>query len=321
MSNLNFFTKSLLRINFVYVYLKSKFLNNEGKNKNLPPFDQFIFKNKKNALFSKFKPRYPFGLNKKLDQYFIFGKDINNRYGNEPELAHLIDLLLPDDGVFLDIGANIGYFSFFVATRENFIGKSIAFEPIKTTFDQLKKSINLLNLENIIECHNIAVSDKKTTASMSLFEERNDHATLLDTSNEPGELVQVNKIDNFTLPKVDLIKIDVEAFEKEVVDGAINTILKDKPYLFIETWKTDDDINGSKLFQKLEKHDFKFFLPSWWQYNGSVFVGVGPDFTMDYLTLIPFKPKDRSLFPGNPINVFACHASKVDLIGHDFNRG
>ena len=58
------------------------------------------------------------------------------------------------------------------------------------------------------------------------------------TSSDYSE-VEVNTLDNFlndkvSLSKVDLIKIDVEGFEFNVLRGAMNTIRKYSPVLYIE---------------------------------------------------------------------------------------
>ena len=45
-------------------------------------------------------------------QKLILRDDPNNRYGHEPELCHLLDMLLKNDDTFLDIGSASGYFWF-----------------------------------------------------------------------------------------------------------------------------------------------------------------------------------------------------------------
>ncbi|MGC8691602.1 MAG: FkbM family methyltransferase [Thermoplasmata archaeon] len=54
---------------------------------------------------------------------------------------------------------------------------------------------------------------------------------------------ETRTLDSFNLEKVDILKIDVEGFECDVVEGAINTISKHKPKIIIET-------HGSRLRDK-----------------------------------------------------------------------
>lgn len=49
-----------------------------------------------------------------------------------------------------------------------------------------------------------------------------------------GETMRTMRIDDFKIPNVDLIKIDVEGWEPEVLDGAKETISKWKPMVMVE---------------------------------------------------------------------------------------
>src|ERR1700733_4301489 len=114
---------------------------------NLPPFDTFLFRARPDARISTFRPRYPFALDRGPDAERLHAHDANARFGHEPELAHLIDLLVPDDGVFLDVGSNFGYFSIYLGTRPKFRGHIHAFEPIAGSFAGLRDMVNSLQCD------------------------------------------------------------------------------------------------------------------------------------------------------------------------------
>jgi hypothetical protein len=66
--------------------------------------------------------------------------------------------------------------------------------------------------------------------------------------------VSVRKLtlDEFGLPRVDLIKIDVEGMELEALDGAAKTIERSRPIMLIEKIKAD----ASRLRQWLESRGY-----------------------------------------------------------------
>jgi len=55
------------------------------------------------------------------------------------------------------------------------------------------------------------------------------------------------KLDEFELPRVDLIKIDIEGMEIEAIEGASRTIAASRPIMLIEKIKTDATQLGSLL--------------------------------------------------------------------------
>jgi FkbM family methyltransferase len=67
--------------------------------------------------------------------------------------------------------------------------------------------------------------------------------------------VNVRKLtlDEFSLPRVDLIKIDVEGMELEALDGASRTINQSHPIMLIEKIKAD----AGKLRQWLGEHGYE----------------------------------------------------------------
>jgi FkbM family methyltransferase len=309
--------KLFLRI----IKIKMHLFKKSALNKNNPPFDLYLENNLKKIILSLFKIRFPFALdrNYKINEIIkkrLFPYDENNRYGNEPELSHLLELLLLKDSVFLDIGSNRGYFSIFVADKNNFKGQCIAFEPSKKLYNQLINRIKQLKLSDLITCHNIGVSDRKQEAIMVYDNEETGSSFLTNDLNVKGEKVKLNTIDNMAIKKVSFMKIDVESYEKKVLQGAIKTIKRDLPFLFIETWKTEEDKNGDEFCNILGELDYVFFLPSWLQNDNTFHVGVGPSFEMEYFALVPFKKSERIFFPGNPINIFACHKNSVKKLGY-----
>lgn len=168
--------------------------------------------------------------------------------GYEPEVCALLDVLIEraDIQAFYDIGANWGYLSGYVASHPLFRGKIWAFEPQKTAFADLKKFVQQANLEEFIECHQLALSDTEGLGHIQLPD--GFHSGLGQLY--PGGTIPIKKLDSLTLPPPDLIKIDVELHEYPVILGAIQTLIKNRPYLIFESLSTEH-LNSQKILAEL----------------------------------------------------------------------
>ena len=131
------------------------------------------------------------------------------------------------DWIILDCGANIGYFSILFA-RLALEGFVYAFEPT-STYEMLLKNIAHSNIKNI-DARKIALGNQVGDREDNIYRiwgkepERKKYIfTTID------EFVKENKI-----IKLDCIKIDVDSFDFEVLQGAINSLLKFNPFIMVE---------------------------------------------------------------------------------------
>ena len=232
----------IIFLRILYHLILIKLYKYKGIKKVNSQFDIFITSNLLKIILSKFSPRYPFIDRTNPLSKMIFHDDPNNRYGHEPELCHLLDMLLKNDDTFLDIGSASGYFSIYVSSRKGFSGKCIAFEPQKQMFDIINKLKKGLGYEDKIFAHNFAISNKKGSTGFLITPDKG-NSYITNNSKGKGEFIKIKTetLDNLKIQRVNFLKIDVEAFEKEVIEGGLNTISRDKPYLFIESWITDKD--------------------------------------------------------------------------------
>ena len=147
-------------------------------------------------------------------------KSIMGRY-NSKELNFLVNNM-KSDGIFLDIGANIGYFTQYVATKSNF-KKILAIEPNPLMVRRINENIKLLDSTyiNKIKVENVGIAEEKYEA-------------FLDYSNGYGNAIIVNEkksdkcipvsLDSLlnilkknNINKIDCLKIDVEGYEDKVL--------------------------------------------------------------------------------------------------------
>lgn len=150
----------------------------------------------------------------------------------EKEILEYMSDRYPQQEIILDIGANIGnhtlYFSQYL---ENIA--VIAFEPIKENFALLRR--NTHPYPNVV-IRNEAVGASRGKVGMTL--NRTNMGACQTSTDENGvdyRVVPQVRIDDLLLiPRVSLMKIDVEWYEPEVLKGAQNILETDKPLLLIE---------------------------------------------------------------------------------------
>lgn len=135
---------------------------------------------------------------------------------------------------FLDVGANIGWFTLLGADLVGPTGKVQAFEPRPATLDHLRQTIAYNRLDDVVTIHPVALGAKEDV--LELAWERgtgNPGGSALATAHHPAaqtdtyERVQVRvaALDDY-LPDFtpDLIKMDIEGAEPFFVKGAQNML-------------------------------------------------------------------------------------------------
>ena len=134
-----------------------------------------------------------------------------------------VDGFTPDNGqVVIDAGANYGDSAIWWSKK--FGAKVIAFEPLSDVFAELEKNIKL-NAADVV-AYNIALGKGE--------EVNGNFSGGMFTAG--GNLrINTEMLDNYSFDRVDFLKIDVEGFEYEVLNGAEKTISKFKPRIIIET--------------------------------------------------------------------------------------
>lgn len=143
-------------------------------------------------------------------------------YAQIPEMVDIQFLRshIHPNTVLLDIGANIGAYSIMML---DVCSKIYAFEPHPVTFEQLKKN-NGLN-GNKINLVNKGLGDREALLPFTNIQSEINHIIKEPADKKAGDIdVQITTLDNFAsqyLNKADryIIKIDVEGFEDEVLEG------------------------------------------------------------------------------------------------------
>jgi FkbM family methyltransferase len=152
----------------------------------------------------------------------------------EPELA-LLQNLVPRGGTAIDAGANQGIFAYALAA---IAGRVVAFEP-NPDYAFFARWM----LRGRAEVHELALSDAQGRATF--YVPLSDEGAVLHFAgnlkrthsqfrNMKTYQVEVRTLDSFGFADVRFIKADVEGSEREVLDGARETIARDRPALLLE---------------------------------------------------------------------------------------
>ena len=235
--------------------------------------------------------------------------------GYEPATGALIDRLVPADGVLCDIGANWGYFSFYLATRPSFHGTIHAFEPIPDTFADLRGLVVETGLEKVIHTYNTALSNASGRTTMSVSLHLSGMAKIgHDEDNCKYVEAALAKLDDLKIGRVDFMKVDTEGHEREVIEGALGTIDAYHPYIIFEDTFEPESTPSSRpdhITTKLLELGYQLFVPMWLRNDGVYYPALGGDPAAHRLVLIPMDyGTGRQEIPGH-INILACHSSRI----------
>jgi FkbM family methyltransferase len=148
-----------------------------------------------------------------------------------PDMAFLLHFLRAGD-IFCDIGANVG--SYTVLASGVCGARTLAFEPDPEAAAALRRNVELNELVDFVTAHEIGLGAYEGEASFTVG---------LDTENRVTKdgYGQIRKIQVSTLDRIInheapiLLKIDVEGFNCEVVEGARRVLAsKDLKAVIIE---------------------------------------------------------------------------------------
>ncbi len=244
---------------FIKFYL---FLNNERYPKLLRYFLRIFFNR---IAFSLLKRNVKLNVKGSFDNNSIQIRSTNSQFhsiyfpqykdGYELEVTKAIKILMPENGTFLDIGSNWGHHSISTAIYKN--AKVISFEPNPLVFNDLERIVKELSLQNIT-CLNLALGNENM--DLLLSQENFDSGTVSINSSDrfirlPEKIFQKitfqkpikYQIEQKTLDSVikntniDLLKVDVEGFELNFLEGAFNTISTQLPDIIIEVFEETYD--------------------------------------------------------------------------------
>jgi FkbM family methyltransferase len=166
----------------------------------------------------------------------------------EPENHYAYKILIRNNDVIFDIGANTGMHSYFFSKHFRNV-RIFSFEPLPANFKYIEDMIRLNKLPNI-QLVNCALGSHQ---GETYFNTSLNNSLGFITDKETAIKVKLESLDHFISSgsiKPDFIKIDVEGAESEVLEGFRNKINTVQPVLIIESHSPKNDKAISVFFQQ-----------------------------------------------------------------------
>ena len=178
-------------------------------------------------------------LDNTIDSKIVF----SSKQREQTELK-MINRYLSDGGVFVDIGANIGYYALNAARLG--AKKVIAIEPNPTILVRLNDNIALNNLSSKIAVHDVAVGAKHGVAKLTIGDRDFGSSSIVDHS-VGAQHISVPVLPLFEILKTEavgmasIIKIDIEGMEDRALFPYFEAI---KPENYPKLIVMEDGINS-----------------------------------------------------------------------------
>lgn len=169
----------------------------------------------------------------------VLSRLIWNKFEKE-ETDYMCKVLKKGD-VFIDVGSNIGLFSLIASKIVGEEGKVICFEPSPLTYSRLKENVKINNFNNL-DIRNLGLSDSRGEltfyVSKNGYDAWNSFSPSKDNKLELSINVPVSTLDfelnDIDKSKIKLVKIDVEGWEKFVLQGAKEFLTNFNPIVMVE---------------------------------------------------------------------------------------
>jgi FkbM family methyltransferase len=188
----------------------------------------------------------------------------------EPEELDMVSRLMSymPEGTFLDIGANLGWYSLNV--RKQYPSAQIyAFEAVPNIFKRLKKNLEWNKIEDIY-CIDRGVFKENTTLPFYFDCVETSSSSMADLREHPEtERVdcKVGRLDDlvqeYHIASVDFIKCDVEGSELFVYQGGQESIRQHKPVIFSEMlrkWSAKFGYHPNDIIDLLQGMGYECFV-------------------------------------------------------------
>jgi FkbM family methyltransferase len=169
------------------------------------------------------------------------------------------ETFIKSDKVFIDVGAHVGTYSWICGKKAK---HTYAFECSPTTFCYLAANVALHGLTEKISPFPFALGN--AMGSIDYYVRSSDGGgngvCELSAADKSCKKLKVlmKTLDSFEIADVGFIKIDVEGFEKSVLEGSVETLRKSNyPPILFESWGSWKDASGVNATQ-IQKELFAY---------------------------------------------------------------
>ncbi len=159
----------------------------------------------------------------------------------EPEVTAALMKLPKSNGAFVNVGANVGFFSVFAANQLGF-EKVVAIEPNPDAFELLVRNLRNNGLSERVSAHRVCVARIGGEVEFATIEGKPEFSSIGGIVHPSVKHEQTKTIMVAAVPldeilgdtPVSILFVDTEGAEEEVFSGAEEILVRDKPVLFFE---------------------------------------------------------------------------------------
>lgn len=180
---------------------------------------------------------------------------------DDAAIVRLARAVLPRDGVFIDVGANIGIHTLAIAHHVSEGGAVVAFEPHPVNHRLLMHNLRQNHLHHVV-AEKLGLAETATTLT-GTGSAASGNWSLASQGDYRFE-VRLRRLDDYLrdypLPRLDLMKLDVEGAELRVLRGARQTIERFRPLIVFEvcaSWMAKMQTSVAELFAELVDHGYR----------------------------------------------------------------
>lgn len=184
----------------------------------------------------------------------------------EPQETHWALQNLREGDTFLDVGANIGYYTLIAAHAVGETGRVYAFEPDPVSFEILEHNVRLHELGNVVLEQKAAANEPGSIELFLAADNKGDHRIYQAEESRPSIAIEAVTLDGYFETRdrrVDFAKIDTQGAEVLILQGMAGLIAENEEIrMAVEFWPFGLSGLGStaeELLTILESHDFLFF--------------------------------------------------------------
>jgi FkbM family methyltransferase len=182
--------------------------------------------------------------------------------------TRVVEGILGPGMTFIDVGANVGYFSALGARLVGLFGRVLAFEPSPYAFGRLRTMIEESDLHQV-KAIQAALSDCIGEGRLYLGKPggglKNHTPTMVPHENTDAIATRTTTLDAVTahsqIDRIDLIKIDIEGYEVKALQGAKRLLRERRIRNFLcevnSTWLNAAGSSSSDLMKLLRDHGFE----------------------------------------------------------------
>lgn len=154
-----------------------------------------------------------------------------------------------DDSTIIDVGSFIA--DSILIFRKHFPDNHIiGFEATTCNYNMALQTLMLNNIKNAI-VEKLALGDKEGTLTIST-DRGSGNSCVSSYLSESNERCKMDTLDNYVkkhkIKKVGLIKVDIEGAEQLFIQGALETINRDRPIILMSIYHNYDDLMHIKPY-------------------------------------------------------------------------